>query len=52
MSKKRISVIVADDLPGFGSKGEVRTVRPGHARNYLFPKKVRPRLFFLFFCFF
>jgi hypothetical protein len=41
MSKKRISVIVADDLPGLGSKGEVRSVRPGHARNYLFPQKVR-----------
>ena len=44
MSKKRISVLVTDDLPGLGSKGEVLSVRPGHARNHLFPKKVREGL--------
>merc|ERR1712000_177546 len=40
MSKKRISVIVTDNVPGLGAKGEVLSVRPGYGRNHLFPKKM------------
>lgn len=39
-SRKRIAVIVADDVEGLGSKGEVLSVKPGHARNHLFPRKM------------
>jgi hypothetical protein len=33
-------VIVTDNIPGIGFKGEIKTVRPGFARNQLFPKKM------------
>ncbi len=40
MSQRRIAVIVTDTLTGVGEKGEVVNVRPGFARNHLFPKKM------------
>jgi ribosomal protein L9 len=33
-------VIVTDNIPGIGFKGEIKSVRPGFARNQLFPKKM------------
>jgi len=32
-----IRVVLHDDVPHLGSSGDVVRVRPGHARNYLFP---------------
>ncbi len=33
-----IEVILKEDIPNLGIKGEVVRVRPGYARNYLIPK--------------
>ena len=35
-----MKVILADDIRGLGRRGETVTVKPGYARNYLFPNKV------------
>jgi len=35
---KTVKVILRQDLPNLGSAGDVVTVRPGYARNYLLPK--------------
>jgi large subunit ribosomal protein L9 len=32
-----MKVILADDVRGLGHRGETVTVKPGYARNYLFP---------------
>lgn len=33
-----MKVILADDVRGLGHRGETVTVKPGYARNYLFPQ--------------
>lgn len=33
-----MKVILADDVRGLGLRGETITVKPGYARNYLFPQ--------------
>ena len=33
-----IRVVLHDDVPHLGTSGDVVRVRPGHARNYLFPR--------------
>ena len=33
-------VILVSDVPGVGLKGDVLEVAPGHARNYLLPRKL------------
>ncbi|HEX9148827.1 MAG TPA: 50S ribosomal protein L9, partial [Thermoanaerobaculia bacterium] len=33
-----MKVILADDVRGLGHRGETVTVKPGFARNYLFPQ--------------
>jgi large subunit ribosomal protein L9 len=33
-----MKVILADDVRGIGRRGETVTVKPGYARNYLFPQ--------------
>lgn len=33
-----MKVILADDLRGLGHRGDTITVKPGYARNYLFPQ--------------
>lgn len=33
-----VEVILRDDVPSLGSIGEVVRVKPGYARNYLFPR--------------
>ena len=35
-----MKVILADDIRGLGRRGDTVTVKPGYARNYLFPNKV------------
>lgn len=35
---KTVKVILRQDLPKLGSAGDVVTVRPGYARNYLLPR--------------
>jgi ribosomal protein L9 len=37
---KRVSVILTEDLKGFGYLGEEKNVKMGHARNHLFPNKL------------
>ncbi len=33
-----MKVILADDVRGLGHRGDTVTVKPGHARNFLFPQ--------------
>ena len=33
-----MKVILADDVRGLGHRGDTVTVKPGYARNYLFPQ--------------
>jgi large subunit ribosomal protein L9 len=35
---KSVSVILRQDVPKLGAEGEVVSVRPGYARNYLLPR--------------
>ncbi|HTY41301.1 MAG TPA: 50S ribosomal protein L9 [Thermoanaerobaculia bacterium] len=35
-----MKVILADDIRGLGHRGDTVTVKPGYARNYLFPQGV------------
>ena len=35
-----MEVILRDDLPKLGRRGEVVTVKDGYARNFLFPRKL------------
>jgi len=35
-----MKVILADDVRGLGHRGDTLTVKPGYARNYLFPQKL------------
>jgi len=35
-----MKVILSDDVRGLGRRGETVTVKPGYARNYLFPQGV------------
>jgi large subunit ribosomal protein L9 len=34
-----MKVILADDVRGLGHRGDTVTVKPGYARNFLFPQK-------------
>ncbi len=38
--KKKIGVVLTDDVEGLGVKGEDMPVSKGYARNFLFPKKL------------
>ncbi len=38
--KKKIAVVLTDDVKGLGVKGEDMPVSKGYARNFLFPKKL------------
>ena len=33
-----MKVILADEVRGLGHRGDTVTVKPGYARNYLFPQ--------------
>jgi large subunit ribosomal protein L9 len=35
---KNVKVILRQDLPNLGDTGDLVTVKPGYARNYLFPR--------------
>lgn len=35
-----MEVILLQDMRGLGTRGEVVTVRPGYARNYLYPREL------------
>ncbi len=35
-----MKVILLEDIKGFGKKGQILDASDGHARNYLFPKKL------------
>ncbi|HEX7048706.1 MAG TPA: 50S ribosomal protein L9 [Longimicrobiales bacterium] len=37
---KNVKVILRDDVPALGEAGEIVTVRPGYARNYLLPRGI------------
>eukprot|EP00054_Salpingoeca_dolichothecata_P015498 m.89473 g.89473 ORF g.89473 m.89473 type:complete len:177 (+) comp21522_c0_seq2:3-533(+) len=38
--KKQLDVILVSSLPGLGDKGDLITLKPGFARNFLIPKKM------------
>ncbi len=44
MSKRNVQVVLRQAIPGLGSPGEVVSVKPGYARNYLFPRQMAVRL--------
>ena len=35
-----MKIILKQDVKDLGKTGEIRSVKPGFARNYLFPKKL------------
>jgi len=35
-----LKVILNEDIPNLGEKGEIKDVAPGYARNFLIPKKL------------
>ena len=37
---KNLKVILRQDLPNLGATGDMVTVKPGYARNYLFPREL------------
>src|SRR6185436_18625466 len=39
-NRKIMKIILADDVRGLGHRGETVTVKPGYARNFLFPQGV------------
>lgn len=41
---KDVQVMLRQAVPGLGKPGEVVSVRPGYARNYLFPRQMAVRL--------
>ncbi len=44
MAKRNVQVMLRQAVPGLGSPGEVVSVKPGYARNYLFPRQMAVRL--------
>ena len=40
VAREIMKVILADDVRGLGHRGDTVTVKPGYARNYLFPQGV------------
>ena len=36
-SNSFVEILLAEDIPGLGARGEIVRVRPGYARNYLLP---------------
>ena len=40
VARELMKVILADDVRGLGHRGETVTVKPGYARNFLFPQGV------------
>ncbi len=44
MSKRNVQVVLRQAIPGLGKPGEVVSVKPGYARNYLFPRQMAVRL--------
>ena len=41
--EETMKVILADDVRGLGHRGDTVTVKPGYARNFLFPQGARLR---------
>ena len=33
-----MEVVLLKDVPGFGRKGEIKSISDGYARNFLFPQ--------------
>jgi large subunit ribosomal protein L9 len=44
MTKRNVAVVLRQEVPGLGQPGDVREVKPGYARNYLFPRQMAVRL--------
>ncbi len=44
MSKRNVQVVLRQAIPGLGKPGEVVSVKPGYARNYLFPRQMAVRV--------
>lgn len=44
MSKRNMQVVLREEVPNLGKPGEVVGVKPGYARNYLFPRQLAARV--------
>ncbi|MEN9225753.1 MAG: 50S ribosomal protein L9 [Thermostichus sp. HHBFW_bins_43] len=44
MSKRDVQVVLRQPIPGLGKPGELVNVKPGYARNYLFPRQMAVRV--------
>ncbi|MGQ9837435.1 MAG: 50S ribosomal protein L9 [Cyanobacteriota bacterium] len=44
MSKRDMQVMLRQPIPGLGKPGELVNVKPGYARNYLFPRQLAVRV--------
>jgi large subunit ribosomal protein L9 len=44
MSKRNMQVVLRQAIPGLGKPGEIVNVKPGYARNYLFPRQMAVRV--------
>ncbi len=44
MSKRDMQVVLRQPIPGLGKPGELVNVKPGYARNYLFPRQMAVRV--------
>lgn len=44
MSKRDMQVVLRQPVPGLGNPGDLVNVKPGYARNYLFPRQMAVRV--------
>jgi large subunit ribosomal protein L9 len=44
MAKRDLQIVLRQEVKGLGKQGDIVVVKPGYARNYLFPRQMAARL--------
>lgn len=44
MAKRDLQIVLRQEVKGLGKQGDIVVVKPGYARNYLFPRQIAARL--------